>query len=291
MGTRVNYLRGSCAATTARYARPMTSTQTVPPPFGELLRDWRGRRRLSQLDLAAEAEVSSRHISFIESGRSQPSRDMVLRLAERLDVPLRERNALLVAAGFAPVYAQRPLDAPEMSSVREAIELVLFSHEPYPAIAVDRYWNVVRTNATAPLLLEGVSPELLGPRLNVYRVSLHPDGLAGRVENFEEYAGHLLERLRRDIAISGDPELIALLAEVEGYGTLPNTDRHATGSSVVMPMRLRHGDTVLNLFTTIAVFGTPIDITVAELAIESFFPGDEATAEFLGDLAAGRSKA
>lgn len=260
------------------------TTTTMPESFGGLLREWRTRRRLSQMELSLSSGVSARHLSFLETGRSRPSRAMALQLAEELELPLRERNLLLAAAGFVPAYPRRPLDDPDLGPVREAIELVLRNHEPYPAIAVDRYWNVVSMNAGALLIAGLVPPELLSPVPNVYRLSFHPDGLPSRLVNFAEYAQHLLERLRHDAAVSGDPELAALLAEVESYGTVPAELPHASGKEVVLPMRIRHPEGELSLFSVIATFGTPIDVTVSELAIETFFPADAATADRLRTL-------
>lgn len=254
--------------------------------FGELLRTWRERRKLTQLDLSTQSGVSTRHLSFLETGRSKPSREMVLDLAEHLQLPLRERNVLLTAAGFAAVYGRTPLDAPEMEAVRSAIELVLSGHEPYPALAVDRYWNIVSMNQAAALLAAGIAPDVMGSPPNVYRISLHPEGLAPRVVNFAEFAHHLLERLRHDASVSADPQLAALLGEVEGYATvraLPRPSFEHPG--VVVPVRLRHPRGELSLFTTIATFGTPVDVTVDELALETFFPADAATARRLNDLA------
>lgn len=256
-------------------AAPHTAT------FGDLLREWRRRRRLSQLDLSLAAGVSARHLSFLENGRARPSRDMVLQLAEHLELPLRERNLLLAAAGFTPAYPRRALDAPEMGAVREAIDLVLTTHQPYPAIAVDRYWNIVAMNDAALLFAQDLPAELLGPPPNVYRISFHPDGWVHRIANYAEYATDLVGRLRRDVAVSGDPELAALLHEVESYGTLPPTPLHPPPASVVLPIRLRHPEGELSLFTVIATFGTPVDVTVSELAIETFFPADEDTARRL----------
>ena len=229
--------------------------------------------------------MSARHLSFIETGRAKPSREMVIHLAEHLDVPLRERNSLLLAAGFAPAYEQRPLDAPEMESVREALDLVLGGHEPYPAVAVDRYWNLVVANRAALLLIDGIPPELLGPPANVYRLSFHPDGLPPRIANFGEYATHLLARLRHDVAVSGDRQLASLLREVEAYPSATDLGvvTPARGA-VVVPMRVRHPAGELALFSTIATFGTPVDVTVAELAIETFFPADAETAQRLRGL-------
>ncbi|MBW3657996.1 MAG: helix-turn-helix transcriptional regulator [Actinobacteria bacterium] len=254
--------------------------------FGDLLRGWRERRRRTQLDLSLAAGVSARHLSFLETGRSRPSREMVLRLAEHLDVPLRERNSLLTAAGFAPVYPRRDLDAPELAQVRAAIDLVLRGHEPYPAIAVDRCWDVVGLNRAAGLFLDGVSPEALSPAPNAYRLSLHPGGLAPRIVNLPEVAHHLLGRLRHDMEVSGDPDLAALLDEVSGFPTVRSLPRPVPSrGEVVLPVRLRHPRGELALFTTVATFGTPVDVTVAELALETFFPADERTASLLARFA------
>src|SRR3954447_6211606 len=183
---------------------------TVEAPLGGLLRDWRQRRRLSQLDLALEAGGSARHLSFLETGRSKPSREMVLPLADELEVPLRDRNRLLLAAGFAPAYGERPFDAPEMQPVRDAIELVLAGHDPYPAAVVDREWELLAANRGLQLLVTGVAPELLEPPVNVMRLSLHPDGVAPRIVNLGEWRAHLLERLRRQVALTGDPAVATL---------------------------------------------------------------------------------
>ena len=255
--------------------------------FGPVLRDWRERRRLSQQELSLAADVSARHLSFLETGRSQPSRKMVLSLADHLEVPLRERNDLLAAAGFAPVYPQRPLDAPEMRSVRAAVDQILEGHEPYPAVAADRWWNVLAANRPIAALTAAVDPALLGPPLNVYRVTLHPDGLAPLIVNLPELAYHLVERLRHDARTTGDPQLLALLDEVEAYPTVRGLPRHIdTPEGVVVPMRLRHPQGELAMFTTITTFGTPADVTVAELALELFYPLDSATAERLRAVAA-----
>lgn len=235
---------------------------------------------MSQLELASAAGVSSRHLSFIETGRARPSREMVVHLAEQLDVPLRERNTLLTAAGFAPLYRETALSAPEMEQARAAIDLVLSSH-PYPAIAVDRRWDLVNANEQAFVLLEGVDPSLLAPTLNVYRVSMHPDGLAKRIENFEEYADHLLSRLQHQVSVSADPDLVDLLEEMRGYAGRSHPRVTVPPSQVLLPIRLRVGDRVLSFMSTIAVFGTPVDITLAELAIETFFPADAETAGYL----------
>ncbi|MCY1032309.1 helix-turn-helix transcriptional regulator [Corallococcus sp. BB11-1] len=277
--------------TCAPYLRAMTSLQQGRP-VGELLRGWRQRRGLSQMDLALRAEVSTRHVSFLETGRSQPSRDMLLHLAEELDVPLRERNGLLVAAGFAPVYAERPLDDPALRATREAVELVLAGHDPYPALAVDRHWTLVTANRAVGVLLVDLAPELLEPPLNVLRLSLHPSGLAPRIENLRQWRDHVLTRLHRQVEVSADATLAALLEELRGYPVpeareAPN-ERDFAG--VVMPLRVRTSLGLLSLFGTTTVFGTPVDITLAELAIESFFPADPETAEVLRRAATERSR-
>jgi transcriptional regulator with XRE-family HTH domain len=260
----------------------MTATADRSLPPGELLRDWRRRRRMSQLDLALEAGVSARHLSFLETGRSKPSRDMVLRLAEELEVPLRDRNRLLLAAGFAPAYDERPLEAPEMEPVRRAVAQVLTGHEPFPAAVVDRWWNLVAASRNVSLFLEGVAPELLEPPANVLRVSLHPDGMAPRVANLAEWRGHLLDRLRREVTATADPRLAELLDELEGYpaprGSAP---ARPSQGAIAVPLVLRHEGRELSFFSTVATFGTAVDVTVAELSIEAFFPADAETAAFL----------
>jgi transcriptional regulator with XRE-family HTH domain len=255
------------------------SDVATPARVGPLLRDWRRRRRLSQLDLALEAGVAARHVSFVETGRARPSPEMVLHLAEQLDVPLRDRNGLLLAAGYAPVYEERDLEAPHMEPVRTALELVLRGHEPYPAAVVDRTWELIQGNRGIGLLIEGVDPELLAPPVNVLRVSLHPDGMAPRIANLADWRAHLLERLRRQIAATGDPSLRTLLGELESYPAPQPDGAPEDLADVCVPLRLHtpHGD--LSFISTIATFGTAVDITVAELAIESFFPADPATAE------------
>jgi transcriptional regulator with XRE-family HTH domain len=261
----------------------------VSQPVGELLRDWRQRRRLSQLDLAGDADVSTRHLSCVETGRALPSREMVLRLAERLDVPLRERNRLLTAAGYAPMFSEHRLDDPALASARQAIELVLRAHEPNPALVVDRHWTLVSYNRLVPLLLTGVAQELLQPPLNVLRLSLHPQGLAPRIVNLLQWRHHLLSRLRQQVEASGDATLAALADELAAYPLPPGTDSAdlpAHAPAVVMPLQFRTPAGVLSLLSTITVFGTPVDITLAELALESFFPADEASAQILRGLAA-----
>jgi transcriptional regulator with XRE-family HTH domain len=260
-----------------------TAEHVAPRSVGELLRDWRERRRLSQMDLALEAEVSTRHLSFVETGRSAPSRDMVLRLADQLDVPLRERNQLLLAGGYAPVYSQEPLDAPELAGVRAAVRQVLAGHEPYPAAAVDRHWHLVEANSGIALMTAGVAPELLEPPANAMRLAMHPDGMAPHIANLGEWRVHLLSRLRRQVALTADPFLTDLYEEVRAYpcdDAQPDVEVPAAGE-VFVPLRLRHGDRELRFFSTVTTFGTPLDVIVAELAIESFFPADEATAATL----------
>jgi transcriptional regulator with XRE-family HTH domain len=256
---------------------------------GELLREWRQRRRLSQLELATEAEVSARHLSFVETGRSRPSRELVLHLAGHLDVPLRERNTLLLSAGYAPVYPERSLDDEEMDPVRDALDRVLSGHEPYPAVIVDRRWDLVSANGTAlRLFTAGVAPQLLEPPVNVYRLGLHPEGLAPRVRNMGDYSHHLLTRLQREVVLSGDPTLEALLAEVRGYPDLthPSPVEADPARMLFLPMEFTtvDGDD-LSFFSTLATFGTALDVTVAELSIEAFFPADERTRTFLHQLA------
>ncbi|MGH2968860.1 MAG: helix-turn-helix domain-containing protein [Solirubrobacteraceae bacterium] len=256
-----------------------------PAPLGTLLRDWRQRRRLSQLDLALEAGVSARHLSFLETGRSKPSREMVLHLAEELDVPLRERNRMLLAAGYAPAYEERPLEAPALEPVREALDQVLAGHEPYPAAVIDRWWNLVAANRSTALFTRDVAPELLEPPANVLRISLHPEGLAPRIANLAEWRAHLLDRLRREVAATADARLAALREEVAAYPSpaAPAPELPARGA-IAVPLRLRAGDGELTFFSTVATFGTAIDVTVAELSIEAFFPADAATAAALRDV-------
>lgn len=261
--------------------------QTADHTVGELLRSWRQRRRVSQLDLALDAEVSARHISFLETGRSRPSREMILRLADQLGIPLRERNSLLIAAGFAPVYPATPMHDPAMDVVRSAIELVLTGHEPYPAIAIDRYWTLVTSNRSIDMLLSGIAPWLLEPPVNVLRLSLHPDGLAPRIVNLDQWRVHVFKRIRSYIDTSADPELMALYEELNSYpagagsGHSDLRTTEYTVDDLVMPLRLRSDAGELSFFSTTTVFGTANDVTLAELAIESFFPADEATAAVL----------
>jgi transcriptional regulator with XRE-family HTH domain len=267
-------------------------TSLAVPAVGDLVRDWRQRRRRSQLDLACDGEISTRHLSFIETGRATPSREMLLRLADVLDVPLRERNVMLLSAGYAPQFAQRPLDDPALEAARQAVRLVLSGHEPYPAVAVDRHWTLVAANAATGPLLEGIDPSLLAPPVNVLRIGLHPLGLAPRIANLPEWREHLLGRLRRQVADTGDAVLRALLDELTGY---PATNAHTVESrpardyaGVVVPLELVTPAGILAFFGTITVFGTPLDVTLSELAVEAFFPADAATAERLRTLSPTR---
>lgn len=259
-------------------------------PVGALLRTWRQRRHLSQLDLALDAEVSPRHVSFLETGRALPSREMLLRLSERLAIPLRERNALLMAAGYAPVYRERGFDDPALGEARKAVDLVLRGHEPYPALAVDRRWTMLAANRAVAPLIAGVAAPLLQPPVNVLRLSLHPDGLAPHIANLAEWRGHLLARLRHQIDVTADPALSELLRDLSAY-PVPGTgaqDRASDASEyggVVVPLQLNTAAGPLSLFSTTTLFGTPMDITLSELAIESFFPADAASAALLHRLA------
>ncbi len=253
-------------------------TTLTRPPVGDLLRGWRQRRRLSQLDLALDAGVSARHLSFLETGRARPSREMLLRLAERLDVPLRERNELLLAAGFAPAYARRGLDSPDLAVVTRALDLVLTAYEPFPALVVDRAWELVTANTSVALLLDGVAPHLLEPPANVLRLSLHPDGLAPRIANLPQWRAHVLHRLGREAHLTGDPGLAALHREL---CALPGgTDRSAP-DGIAVPLRVRAGEEVLSFLSTVTTFGTAVDLTAAELSVEAFLPADERTDEVL----------
>src|SRR5919198_4949790 len=272
---------GNGPASGAVYRGAM-STVAERPRIGALIREWRQRRRMSQLDLGLEAGVSARHLSFIETGRSRPSAEMVLQLAEALSVPLRERNSLLLAAGYAPAYGQRGLDEPEMGPVREAIDRLLRAHEPYPAVVIDRHWGLVAGNSAIPFLTAGVADHLLEPPVNVLRLSLHPEGMAPRILNLAEWRGHLLDRLGREAVLSGDAALFALHEELAGYpGGEPGAPVDLDAGSIAVPLRLRAGDAELSFISTATTFGTATDVTVSELSIESFFPGDAETADAL----------
>jgi transcriptional regulator with XRE-family HTH domain len=256
---------------------------------GEQLRSWRERRHVSQLDLSLQAGISARHLSFVETGRSKPSSGLILRLSEELDVPLRERNVLLLAGGFAPAYPEHGLDAPPLSAVTEAMRQVINAHMPNPALAVDGHWELIDANDAVSLLTEGTAAELMEPPVNVLRVSLHPDGMAPRILNLGQWRRHVLFRLRRQADRSGDPFLHELYEELSSYpgaGGARGVDGVGRGegngageaADVVLPMRLRVGEAELSFLSTTTVFGSPLDVTVAELAIESFYPADAATA-------------
>ncbi|WP_129776753.1 helix-turn-helix domain-containing protein [Peristeroidobacter soli] len=259
---------------------------TALRPIGDLLREWRQRRRLSQLDFAVEAEISSKHLSFLETGRSRPSREMLLKLSELLEVPLRERNTLLIAAGFAPMFTERKLDDPSLQAARDAMELVLKGHEPYPAIAVDRHWTLLAANRAVAPMLSGIKAELLTPPMNVLRASLHPEGLAPRIVNLGQWRAHIFARLRRQIEVSADPVLTSLLEELSDYPAPehPTRGKGELANAFVVPMRLATPLGVLSFISTTTVFGTPIDVTLSELALESFFPADAATAAALRQM-------
>ena len=262
--------------------------------FGDLLRRWRQDRGVSQLTLASDADVSPRHLSFVETGRSAPSRGLVLRLAEHLDIPLRGRNELLLAAGFAPEFSESGLDAPDLSMVRVAIRQLLTGHNPYPALVVDRRWTLVEANASTDVLIEDVPDELAGEPFNVLRYSLHPAGLAPRILNLEQWREHVLGRLDRQLRASPDAGLAELYRELRAYPAGPPAGgagprrpggREPGAADVVVPLRLLHKDQELSLFSTTTLFGTPNDVTVEELAIESFYPADEKTAGYLRSVA------
>jgi transcriptional regulator with XRE-family HTH domain len=277
---------------------PMKSAKNQNPAtqhFGDYLREWRQRRRMSQMDLALDAEISTRHLSFLETGRSQPSREMVQLLAEKLDMPLRERNVMLASAGFAPVYSERSLDDPALQSMRAAIDLVLKGHEPYPALAVDRHWSLVAANEAMFSLVQGVDPALLKPPVNVLRLSVHPAGLARRIVNFSEWRDHLIERLHHQVNVTGDAVLSALIEELRAYPIPDAAKRMAHPkphhADIVVPLRLMTEEGLLTFFSTTTVFGTPVDVTLSELAIEAFFPADAETADALRRVAEKRQAA
>jgi transcriptional regulator with XRE-family HTH domain len=260
-------------------------------PLGDLLRAWRRRRRLSQLELAAEAEISAKHLCFIETGRSQPSRQMVLRLAERLDVPLRERNALLEAAGYADLFPERPLADPAFGLVRGALDMILDGHRPFPAFAVDRHWTLIASNGALRPFLGRVDPSLQVPPINVLRLTLHPLGLGPRIANHAEWRRHVLQRVRRQCDATGDARLEELHRELSGY---PSPDTGPTGPSLlpdpafrpfVVPFQLATEAGVLSFFCTTTSFGSPLDVTLAELALECFYPADASTGTTLRAIA------
>jgi transcriptional regulator with XRE-family HTH domain len=262
------------------YSRCMNESPTAP---GTIIREWRKRRRMSQLDLALEADISQRHLSFLESGRSRPSRDMALAISEHLDMPLRQRNRLLLAAGFAPNFAERALDSAPLKPALDAVQAVLTAHQPNPAIAVNRHWNLVLGNdAIRPFLGLVKEESLLEAPINVLRLSLHPDGLAPMIANLAEWRAHLLDRLSRLNDQYADEELHALEEELRAYpgGRDRRVDLHAAGD-IAVPLKMNIGGTEFSFISTITVFGTPLDVTLSELAIETFFPADEETRAFL----------
>lgn len=253
-------------------------TTTFNEPVGLLVRRWRERRRLSQLQLANEAGVSSRHLSFIETGRSQPSPSMIVRLSEFLEVPLRERNAWLLAAGYAPAYPETDLSEVSMSAVSTAINQVLSAHEPFPTAVVDQHWDLVDANSAIGVFLDGCAPELLEPPVNVLRLSLHPRGMAPRISNLHQWKSHLMERLRHQVLVTDDAELRRLAEELEQYPDSSSTSRPGRAEpAIVVPLHYQNGNERLSFFSTTTVFGAPMDVTVSELAIESFYPTDDAT--------------
>lgn len=257
----------------------LASMATTPVPAGEQIRLWRTRRRLSQLDLALETDISARHLSFIETGRSHASRGMLLRLADKLRIPPRERNALLVAAGFAPAQPERPLDDPALAAARRAVDKVLAAYEPYPALAVDRHWTLLAANACVGPLVAGTAGKLHEPPVNVLRLSLHPEGLAPRIGNLAEWRTHVFRRLEEQIDASGDAALVALLEELRAY---PGGEAQGAGrAEIAVPLRLETPAGTLSFLTMTTVFGTPIDITLSDLAIEAFLPADAETAAAL----------
>ena len=255
--------------------------------IGDHLREWRRIRRMSQLDLALDAEISSRHLSFLETGRARPSREMVLRLSEQLDMPMRERNLMLTAAGFAPLFGERSLDDPEMAGARRAIDLILAGHEPWPALAVDRHWNLIAANRGIAPLLAGVDPMLLD-KPNVMRLALHPQGLAPRILNLGEWRHHLISRLKRQAQAAGDADLDRLVAELEDYPAPPASDaRPEDLGGIAVPLKLLAGAGCLSSLSPTTIFGTAQDVTLSELTLETFFPADEATAEAVREMVAG----
>ncbi|MEW2403099.1 helix-turn-helix transcriptional regulator [Streptomyces sp. NPDC046862] len=261
----------------------------VPSPgkgIGPLLRGWREVRKVSQLDLALRAGSSARHISFIETGRSRPSEEMVLRLAEHLEVPVRERNGLLLAAGYAPRYSETPLDDPSMDALRQGMERLIQCYEPYPALIVDATYDVLAANRGMAMFLEGVPASLLTPPLNAIRLTLHPEGLAPRIRNLRVWRGHLLDQMTRQIALHRSDALRELYEEVTAYPVPdPDPGEHAGGdvspAHFALPMRIEHDGQVLSFVSSISTFNTPMDVTVAELAIETLLPADPATAKYL----------
>ncbi|MGW3263949.1 helix-turn-helix domain-containing protein [Streptomyces sp. NPDC001056] len=266
------------------------SVSTAAPEtrgVGPLLRAWRERRRISQLELALRADSSARHISFVETGRSRPSEEMVLRLAEHLDVPVRERNALLLAAGYAPRYPETPLDDPALDALRDGMERLIQGYEPYPALVVDAGYTVVAANRGITMLLDGVPEKLLRPAPNAMRLTLHPEGLAPRIRNLREWRGHLVAQMERQLALHRSDQLRTLYEEVTAYpvaGDAPGEEPEEPVPYFALPMRIEHEGRILSFVSSISTFNTPMDVTVAELAIETFLPADPATAKYLQGL-------
>lgn len=263
---------------------PLKSPPSTGWSFGGLLRDWRRRRRMSQLDLACDADISTKHLSFLETGRSRPSQQMLLHLAACLGIPLRERNIMLGAAGFAPVFQQRVFGEPALSLVRRHVEIVLAAHDPNPALAVDRHWTMLAANRAVAHLLAGADPTLLRPPVNVIRLSLHPAGLASRIVNLAQWRAHVIARLRRQIDATGDAVLMDLLEEIRDYPnplSAGSPRRQDDSESVAIPLRLATINGVLSFFSTTTLFDTAVDITVSELAIEAFLPVDVETSNYM----------
>ena len=258
-----------------------------PASLGEQLREWRVRRRMSQMDLALDSEISTRHLSFIETGRSRPSAAMLQRIADCLEVPHRARNALLLAGGYAPDYQERPLDSAEMAGMKAIVEHVLKGHEPYPALAVDRHWNMVAANSAVEILVRLAAPELFVPPVNVLRIALHPDGLAPHIVNRGEWRAHLLERLDHQIDASADAGLIALREELAGYPAAADAHDASEANGIAVPLVLDTPMGQIRFVSTVTIFGTPVDITLSELAIEAFFPADAESAALLQAMATG----
>lgn len=276
--------------TTLDRSRPNASGLSKPPEVGPLLRDWRVRRRYSQMELALDVGVSPRHLSFIETGRSRPSAAMLEALADKLDVPLRERNNLLLAAGFAPRYPKRVLHEPGLERIRQSVLRLLELHDPYPGVALDRHWNVVLANGASGALVSLLPDHLKQPNVNIFRASLHPDGLAAFTENFEDWARYLMRTLRRSVMLNPEPEILALEREVSSYATVAALPpRNGLEADCLIPcvLRLPHGR--LSLFTTLTTFGTPQDVTLEEMCIELFYPADEASEALLRSAAAGQT--
>jgi transcriptional regulator with XRE-family HTH domain len=266
------------------------TSQSRQSGVADALRGWRSRRRVSQLELALRAGTTQRHVSFIERGRSVPGRAMVVRLAEALEVPLRERNAMLFAAGYAPAYQETRFDDPRLDPVRTALARILRGHLPYPAVIVDRHGDLVAANDAFWMLTDTAAPPLLAPPVNVARLLLHPHGLAPRILNLDQWAWHVIDALRQQAARNPNDRLEALAAELEGL--VPGRPRQPGPEYLgfAVPLRLSLGDGELRLLTTLTHFGTAVDVTVAELRLEAFLPADEATASTLTNLGAGDAR-